>query len=65
MNEPQKKDTSDRATLAKGICLSGREARSHGRIIKAAQTIVDLEHSDVINTFHLAETIELRTISKG
>lgn len=51
--------------LQRAFVSLGLSARSHDRIIKVAQTIADLEHSDVINTFHLAEAIELRTISKG
>ena len=51
--------------LQKAFVSLGLSARSHDRIIKVAQTIADLKHSDVINTFHLAEAIELRTISKG
>lgn len=51
--------------LQKAFVTLGLSARSHDRIIKVAQTIADLEHSDVINSFHLAEAIELRTISKG
>ena len=51
--------------LQKAFVTFGLSARSHDRIIKVAQTIADLEQCYVINTFHLAEAIELRTISKG
>lgn len=51
--------------LQKAFLALGLSARSHDRIIKVAQTIADLDGSEVIDTVHLAEAIELRTISKG
>ena len=50
--------------LQKAFLALGLSARSHDRIIKVAQTIADLDGSEVIDTVHLAEAIELRTISK-
>lgn len=51
--------------LEKAFNRLGLSARSHDRIIKVAQTIADLDASNVITADYLAEAIQLRTISKG
>ena len=36
-------------------------ARSYDRIIKVAQTIADLDKSDIIDVKHMAEAIQFRS----
>ena len=40
-------------------------ARAHDRIIKVAQTIADLSHTDIISEFAIAEAIQLRVAIQG
>ena len=39
----------------------GMSARSYDRIIKVAQTIADLDKSDIIDVKHMAEAIQFRS----
>jgi magnesium chelatase family protein len=51
--------------LEKAFDGLGLSARSHDRIIKVAQTIADLDFSEIVESRHLAEAVQLRTNFKA
>jgi magnesium chelatase family protein len=58
-------DDASSALLEKAMQRFGLSARAHGRILKIARTIADLEEMPRIETAHVAEAIQYRTLDRG
>ena len=42
----------------------GLTARSYDRILRVARTVADLDGSEVLDTAHLSETLQYRTLDR-
>ena len=58
-------DEQSQQLLKQSIDELGISARAYHRIIKVARTIADLEESDKINSHHISEAIQYRTLDRN
>ncbi len=57
-------DAAGERTLEMAVRRLGLSARSHDRILKVARTVADLDGAPAVNTKHLAEAVQYRSLDR-
>lgn len=59
-----KTDEKALSVLKKAFEVMGMSARGYDRVLRVARTIADLDGAENIETKHVAEAVQLRTLDK-
>jgi magnesium chelatase family protein len=64
MNKFCRLDEKSRELLKNAFDKLGLSARAHNRILKVSRTIADMEGSEEIKQYHLAEAVQYRSLDR-
>ena len=58
-------DSASKALLENALTLLGLSARAYDRILKVSRTLADMEGKDKIESGHVNEAIQYRTLDRS